>query len=125
MRKMLGRCPVCGGELVVKRLVCHHCGTSIEGTFYLNEFAALPPEHLEFLRTYLKNRGNLSKVAEVMGVSYPTAHSRFNQLLRALGYGVEEETASERAKIIEMLEKGEISPKEAVKRLKELGKGGV
>jgi len=121
---MLGRCPVCGEELIVKKLVCKRCGTSIEGTFYLNEFAVLPPEHLEFLRTYLKNRGNLSKVAEVMGVSYPTAHSRFNQLLRALGYGVEEETATERAKVLDMLEKGEISPREAIKRLRELAKGG-
>jgi len=117
LNELLARCPVCGGILTVERLKCRKCGTTIEGNFQLNEFAALDRKNLEFLRLYLKNRGNLSKVAEIMKISYPTAISRFNDLLRALGYESREEYEDTKD-ILEKLEKGEIDVKEALKMLR-------
>ena len=103
--------------MTVERLRCRKCGTVIEGSFALNEFATLDRKNLDFLRLYLKNRGNLSKVAEVMGVSYPTAISRFNDLLRALGYDTQEEEDGLES-VLEKLEKGEIGVKEALRILR-------
>ena len=37
----------------VTGLVCPTCRTEVRGEFQTNEFALLPPEHLEFLRLYI------------------------------------------------------------------------
>ena len=103
--------------MIVERLKCKRCGTTIEGEFTLNEFASLDRKNLEFLRLYLKNRGNLSRVAEVLGISYPTVLSRFNDLLKSLGYSTEGER-DETEDVLERLEKGEISVREALKILR-------
>ena len=38
MRKVISRCPVCGGELKVTRLKCEECETVIENDFVLSKF---------------------------------------------------------------------------------------
>ena len=52
----------------------------------MNEFALLPKEHLDFLRLFVKTRGNLKEVERILGVSYPTVLARLDALLKALGY---------------------------------------
>ncbi|WP_027881554.1 DUF2089 domain-containing protein [Meiothermus rufus] len=118
-------CPVqgCGGRLNVHSLVCTHCRTEIRGEFQPNEFALLPPEHLEFLRLYIKVRGNLKEVERVLGLSYPTVRARFEALLRVLGYEYQEEPSpEEKEAILSALEQGQISAAEAAERLRSLKK---
>ncbi len=115
-------CPVCGDRLEVTGLACPSCRTEIRGRFSLNEFAALPPEQLEFLRLFLKARGNLKELERVLGVSYPTVRARFDALLRALGYEAGRELEAERQAILDALERGELSPEEAAERLRALGR---
>ncbi len=115
-------CPVCHETLRVTGLRCPHCRTRIEGEFTLNEFALLPPEPLEFLRLFVKARGNLKEVERILGVSYPTVRARLEALLRVLGYEAEEETNDERAEVLAALERGEISAEEAAARLRALRK---
>ena len=103
---------------LVTRLLFPESGISIEGTFRLNEFAVLPQEQLEFLRLYIKVRGNLKEVERVMGVSYPTVRARFDNLLRGLEY--EPDAGFDRDEILKALERGELTPDEAVERLKKL-----
>lgn len=79
-------CPVCAHPLEVTGLACPVCGTRIEGRFELNEFARLPAEQLEFLRLFVRARGNLKELERSLGVSYPTVRARFEELLKALGY---------------------------------------
>ncbi len=110
-------CPVCGGKLLVTGLVCKTCGTEIRGEFVQNEFASLPPEQLEFLRMFLKARGNLKELERLLGVSYPTVRARFDALLRALGYEEGPDLEDERRAILDALERGELSPEEAAERL--------
>ncbi len=110
-------CPVCGGKLLVTGLVCKTCGTEIRGEFVQNEFASLPPEQLEFLRMFLKARGNLKELERLLGVSYPTVRARFDALLRALGYEEGPDLEDERRTILDALERGELSPEEAAERL--------
>jgi len=63
-------CPVTGGPLLVTRLECESSGVTIEGRFTPNEFAMLPAENLEFLRIFVKVRGNLKEVERVLGLSF-------------------------------------------------------
>ncbi len=123
------QCPVqgCNGRLHVTGLVCSDCRTEIKGEFQPNEFALLPPEHLEFLRLYIKVRGNLKEVERILGLSYPTIRARFEVLLRVLGYEYQDapETGpspEEKEAILTALEKGQINAAEAAERLRALKK---
>lgn len=117
-------CPVTGGPMIVTRLECEESGVTIEGRFTPNEFALLQPEHLEFLRIFVKVRGNLKEVERVLGLSYPTVRLRFEKLLLALGYEVGPDLGEERAVILDQLEAGQIDAEEASKRLQALAKKG-
>jgi hypothetical protein len=113
-------CPVTGEPLTVTRLECEASGVAIEGRFAPNEFALLPEDQLEFLRIFVKVRGNLKEAERVLGLSYPTVRLRFDALLRTLGYEATAEVGEERAGILDRLEKGEISAEEAAKQLQSL-----
>lgn len=106
--------------MVITQLTCPACGTEIRGNFRPNEFAFLPEEKLRFLRLFLKLRGNLTELAKELGVSYPTARVRFDELMEALGYGERTGPRPEVEKVLNMLEKGEITPGEAENLLKRL-----
>jgi hypothetical protein len=113
-------CPVTGEPLEVTRLQAPGSGVAIEGRFRPNEFALLPAEHVEFLRLFVKVRGNLKEVERAMGVSYPTVRLRFEHLLRALGYESAEDAQDLRDDVLTLLERGEIDPAEAARRLEGL-----
>lgn len=118
-RPMPVRCPACEGPLAVRVLFCPACGTEVSGRFALSEFALLPKEHLEFLRLFVRARGNLKEVERALGVSYPTVRARLEALLRALGYEEAEEARTGRLEVLEALRRGEITVEEAVARLRE------
>ena len=119
------RCPVTGNLLEVTRLECPESGVTIEGRFSPNEFALLSGEHLEFLRLFVRVRGNLKEVERLSNVSYPTVRLRLEATLRSLGYEGAQGTSSqgakgERAEVLSLLEKGEIGAEEAAERLRSL-----
>ena len=113
-------CPVTGEALEVTRLLGPTSGVVIEGRFAPNEFALLPREHVEFLRLFVKVRGNLKEVERMMGVSYPTVRLRFDNLLKALGYEVDDDPSERRDEILGRLERGEIGAQDAAKQLQEM-----
>lgn len=117
-------CPVTGGPLIVTRLECEESGVKIEGRFEPNEFAVLPEENLEFLRLYVRVRGNLKEVERILGLSYPTVRLRFERLLLALGYELGPDATEERGSVLDLLEQGEIDAEEASKRLQTLARRG-
>jgi len=113
-------CPVTGEPLVVTRLECEASGVTIEGRFTPNEFAVLPEDQLEFLRIFVKVRGNLKEAERVLDLSYPTVRGRFDALLRTLGYESGSDAGEERAGVLAQLEQGEISAEEATRQLQSL-----
>ena len=116
-------CPVTGEALQVTRLECPSSGVTIEGRFQPNEFALLSQEHLEFMRLFIKVRGNLKEIERILELSYPTVRQRFENVLLSLGYESPEpvaEVRGERAEILSLLEKGELSADEATKQLQAL-----
>jgi hypothetical protein len=120
---MIGKCPVCSGELEVTRLQCPRCGTGIDGKFQICKFCQLTREQTEFVGIFLKSRGNIKEVEREMGISYPTVRARLDDVIRALGFRVEpDETTAQREQrrreILEALSEGQITSDEAIKMLK-------
>ncbi|GIO26629.1 DUF2089 domain-containing protein [Ornithinibacillus bavariensis] len=116
---VLTNCPICQHHLTVIQLQCDHCNTVIENKFSLPKFALLTQEQLEFIEIFLVSRGNIKEVEKELGISYPTVRGKLNEVIKALGHDSEQKKAMDESKIVSMLEKGEITPDEAIKLLKE------
>ncbi len=78
-------CPVCSSRLEITQLGCPSCGTGLVGHFAPCEFCGLDEADLTTLRVFLASRGNMRDLERHLGVSYPTARARFDDLLRRLG----------------------------------------
>jgi hypothetical protein len=111
----------------ITRLECDHCGTAIEGHFMLHALSRLPKEHLDFLESFIRNRGVIKDIEVDLGISYPTVKSRLDDVVTALGYPAAEgrlrpsQVREERRTILEKLRKKEISSEDAAKKLASLG----
>jgi hypothetical protein len=105
MNPILTKCPVCGGDLVVTKLHCPACETSIEGSFDpgttgtrlqeafspeqlkpLLPFSRLTAEQLQFVLTFVRCEGRFNRMEDEMNLSYPTLRNRLNDIIRAMGY---------------------------------------
>ena len=122
MKTALSKCPVCDGELTVTRLHCDTCDTVIEGRFTNAAFAGLTPEQLDFIETFVRCGGKLTRVQEEMALSYPTVRNRLQDVIRALGYEPGKDEATEipdekRRVVLEDLDSGKISAEEAMRIL--------
>ncbi len=86
-------CPVCSEELHTIRLGCSNCGTELSGAFRSCEFCGLSDADRALLKVFLISRGTMREVERHLGVSYPTARARFEELLGRLGYQAAPEPA--------------------------------
>ena len=125
MNILPAKCPICGGEIIVSRLHCRECDVSIEGRFEGGPFSQLTAEQLNFVETFVRCEGKITRMENEISLSYPTIRNRLHEIIRALGYepgGIEEPiglTEQERQRILEDLDKGIISAEEAMGLLKE------
>lgn len=113
MNPLLTKCPVCGGDLMVTRLHCPACETTIEGEFDpgavrgrlqeafspeqlkpLLPFSRLSAEQLQFVLTFVRCEGRFNRMEDEMDLSYPTLRNRLNEIIRALGYEPSREEAA-------------------------------
>jgi hypothetical protein len=117
MSVMPRKCPACGGEMHVCQMRCAACGTDVQGEYRLSWFARLTEEQLAFLETFIRCRGNLKDVGTAVGVSYPTARSRLDNLVDAMGRAREDEAAARRLALLEQVKDGALSVDEALEQL--------
>ncbi len=119
MYPMPGKCPVCGDELYVERLVCGQCGTSIRGTFLAQRLSQLTREQWDFVELFIRSEGKLNRVQEELGLSYPTVRNRLHDVIGAMGYEVGEPDPEEvrTQSVLDDLAEGEISVEEALRLL--------
>ncbi len=110
-----------GEPVVVERVRLVKSGVAIEGEFEPPPLAALPVEDQVFVAAFVRGHGSIKEMERLFGVSYPTVKNRLNRIGAALGFaGVIEapDKARSTSEILARLEKGEISAREAVERLK-------
>ena len=124
MHPIIGTCPVCGETLAVTRLHCRNCDTTIEGRFSVGAFDRLSPEHLAFAEAFIRQDGKLNRLADELGLSYPTLRARLDDLKRAMGFeaGGDEPpvpglTDEERRQLLDDLATGKLSAEEAMQQL--------
>jgi hypothetical protein len=137
---VIATCPVCANELLVTRLRCGECGTTIEGEFGVGRFGRLTREQIALLESFLRSRGNLRDMERELGISYPTVRGRVEALVRALGFGPRDEGdgapapvapeaddgaadgAADRREILERLSRHELSAEAAAEAIRALGR---
>lgn len=121
MYPMPGKCPVCGDELYVERLVCTQCGTAIEGSFLPQRLTQLNTEQWDFVELFVRCEGKLNRVQEELDLSYPTVRNRLHEVIRAMGYEVGEPDTEEirTESVLDDLAEGKLSVEEALRLLNE------
>jgi len=125
MQSLPSKCPICNGEIIVTRLYCRDCDSTIEGRFLSGHFENITPEQLSFIETFVRCEGKITRMEDELGLSYPTIRNRLHEVIRALGYepgGEEPEgvmSDEDRRQILESLERGEITYQQAMQMLQE------
>jgi hypothetical protein len=124
------QCPICSGELVIGRLCCTSCDSRIETELPFDPLMRLPEEMRQFVLVFMRCRGNIRDVEAELGISYPTVCKKLDQVNELLAAktsaaGQNGKAASpngakrlNRAEILERLERGEITAKDAAGLLK-------
>jgi hypothetical protein len=123
MKAALTRCPVCQNELTITRLHCEACDTTLEGRFTGGPFAHLSKEQMDFIETFVRCEGKLTRMETELALSYPTIRNRLQDVIRAMGYepGKDEPVAvseERRRQILEDLDAGKISADAAMRILR-------
>lgn len=85
MNSIISSCPVCAGGLHISTLQCDDCGLEIRKDFEISIFDKLSKEQTSFLLSFLKNQGNLKSLQADLGISYPAAKKKLNDLLVSMG----------------------------------------
>lgn len=100
MARIIKDCPSCGGKMKITTLRCPDCGLEIKNEFEPENFSSLTDEQAAFLRSFLKNRGMFKAVQSELGISYPAANKKFDELLRALG--MEQNSENKKDEVIDV-----------------------
>jgi hypothetical protein len=95
----------------------------LEGHFSLGRLYQLSQEQLQFVETFVRCEGKITRVEQEMGMSYPAIRSRLTEVIRALGYEVGETTEKgispeERQDILTRIARGELSADEGIDLLR-------
>lgn len=112
-KQVIGKCPICNHDLYVKTLRCEECETEVTGEFTLSPFDYLTKEQIEFALVFIQNEGNIKGIEKSLNISYPTVKKNIDDLVKALGFTVSEETNVSRDEIKRRLKNGEITIEEA------------
>jgi len=121
LRTIATQCPICSGGLVISRLSCTKCQTRIETEIGFSPLMRLPDDLREFVLVFLKCRGNIREVEKEIGISYPTVCKRLdavNEHLAGSKASAGNGRRMSRNEILEQLEQGKITAKEAADLLK-------
>lgn len=121
MSKIITQCPSCeSNQVKVVKIECGNCDTKFEGSFDLSPLLRLPEENLEFIIQFIKCSGSLKEMAIMQKVSYPTLRNRLNTLIDLLKTIEDKTDVSTKEEILQMLEEGKISAREAASMLTRL-----
>jgi len=123
MYPAITHCPVCKNELVVSRLQCPSCDTTIEGRFTSGHFANLTQEQVTLIVTLVRCEGKNNRIEDELKLSYPTIRNRLHEVIRALGFEpgkdeIPEIDDEKRRSVLEDLDAGKINAEDAMRILR-------
>ncbi|MEO0288925.1 MAG: DUF2089 family protein [candidate division WOR-3 bacterium] len=124
MKEVIKKCPVCGGVLTVRKLVCESCETEINGKFGVEKSHILDDDDWSFVKEFINCEGNFRLLSERLNLSYPTLKIKLSKIKDKLNKREKnDENFSEPETddfdiYLSLLEKGEISVDEIIKNLK-------
>ena len=104
-------------EFYIARVTLKGSGIAIEGEFELPPLAKISYEDQVFAAEFIRAHGSIKQMEETFGVSYPTIKARLNRIGANLQF-VRAEPVVNKEAILAQLERGEISPKEAIEKLR-------
>lgn len=120
MGEIITKCPSCGNKkLQVTEIECTTCETRFSGQFEIPALLTLPKEDLQFIFDFVKCSGSLKEMGARQHVSYPTLRNRLNKLIEALDC-VETQQNITKSEILQLVEAGKLSAKEAAVMLVKL-----
>lgn len=107
------------GPLKIEKVRCLTTGVAIEAPFSTPGFLQLNEEQFCIVESLILNAGNLKKVAEEIGVSYPTLRNRLDEIIAIIKRD-SDGMKNKRQEILDGLECGKIAPEEGVRLLEAL-----
>jgi hypothetical protein len=121
---------ITGGEsILIERIRLEASGLAIEGAFRPPPLAELTWEDQVFVAAFVKCHGSIKQMEKYFGISYPTVKNRLNKIGERLDFvdvsvDVAPDTSEpepprpKRADILDQLEKGDITPDQAIELLR-------
>ncbi len=105
---------------MISGLSCTACETRIETHLPFSSLMRLPEDQREFVLVFLRCRGNIREVEKELGISYPTVCKRLDLVNETLSGKSKNPPGRRphRGEVLAMLERGEITVKEAADLLK-------
>ena len=123
MRKILEKCPSCGGAIEVTRLNCTSCETVVLGRYQPCPFCKLDPERTQFLLAFVRSRGNVKEMERELGISYWTVRRKLDELIEDLGFEPQDTAAADQTEhqleILARVDRGELNAADAFQLLSE------
>ncbi len=105
---------------MVERVRMADTGVAIEGSFELPALARLTDEDQVFVAAFMHSHGSIKQMEKWFGISYPTVKNRLNRVAEQLEF-VEFDTEAPRTargdEVLERLERGDITPDQALEEL--------
>lgn len=106
-----------GAELEVEKVRIKQNGIVIEGHFELPPLAQLTLEDQVFVTAFIRCQGSIKEMEKFFGISYPTVKNRLNSIAGKLEF-VEVNPPVSVNEIIAQLDRGDITAKDAIKKIK-------
>ena len=129
MRKIIEKCPACQSEVIVTRIRCMECECEVIGEFQPTIFNRLTPEHLTFVETFVRLRGNIKEMERELRVPYSTIRNHLDDVIKELGFAtgthpeLEDLSAASQQEVLDRLESGEITVEDAAEELRRIKRG--
>jgi hypothetical protein len=107
-----------GKEFFVERIKIKENGIAIQGEFELPPLARISYDDQVFIAMFIRAHGSIKEMEQAFGVSYPTIKGRLNKISEQLGF-VQVKPVEPREDILKQLEHGDITPQQAIERMKQ------
>jgi hypothetical protein len=109
-----------GADVIIERIRIEKSDIAIEGEFSLPSLAQLSGDDQVFTMAFIGAHGSIKAMERLFGISYPTVKNRLEKLaskLKMVEFEPPPTTDMANDEVLTLLEKGEITAEEALRRL--------